>query len=75
MDELGSPGYTEVDGDSGSAPLRIMIDLLSLYLSFFLTKHRASRIIYGATESGRAVASATTGTDTFRIEVKGHEGG
>ena len=74
MSELGSPGYTEVDGPGiGTATAD---DRLSITVPiFFLDKTQNLRITYGATDEGRAVAATTTGTDTFKIEVKGHEGG
>ena len=73
VDRLGTPGYTEVDGlglglataDKSSITVPI----------FFLDKTQSLRITYGATAAGRAVAAASTGTDTFRIEVKGQEKG
>ena len=74
VDELGTPGYTEVDGlglgtatDDGSFSVTVPI--------FFLDKTQSLRITYGATDEGRVVAATVTGTDTFKIEVKGHEGG
>ena len=74
VSELGSPGYTEVDGlGIGTATAD---DRLSITVPiFFLDKTQNLRITYGATDEGRAVAATTTGTDTFKIEVKGHEGG
>ncbi|MYE87693.1 hypothetical protein F4X33_01675, partial [Candidatus Poribacteria bacterium] len=74
VDELGSPGYTEMEGlGLGTATDD---DRFSVTVPIYsLDKTQSIRIIYGATHTGRAVASATTGTDTFRIEVKGHEGG
>ena len=74
VDELGSPGYTEVEGGSFDTPTDD--DRLSVTVPIYsLDKTQSIRIIYGATNEGRAVASATTGTDTFKIEIKGHEGG
>ncbi len=74
VDELGRPGYTEVDGVGLGTPTDD--DRLSITVPiFFLDKTQTLTITYGATETGRAVAAATTGTDTFRIAVKGHEGG
>ena len=72
--ELGSPGYTEVDGlGIGTATAD---DRLSITVPiFFLDKTQSLRITYGATDEGRAVAATATGTDTFKIEVKGHEDG
>ena len=74
VDDLGRPGYTEVDGvgigsatDDDRSSVTVPI--------FFLDKTHTLRITYGAAEAGRVVASATTGTDSFRIEVKGHEDG
>ncbi len=74
VDDLGQPGYTEVDGvglgaatDNDRSSVTVPI--------FFLEKTQTLTITYGATEEGLAVASATTGTDSFRIEVKGSEDG
>ena len=74
VDELGSPGYTEVDGlglgtatDDDKFSITVPI--------FFLDKTQSLRITYGATDEGRVVAATATGTDTFKIEVQGHEGG
>jgi len=74
VDDLGAPGYTEIDGvgiggatDDDRSSVTIPI--------FFLDKTHTLTITYGAAESGRAVASATTGTDSFSIAVKGHEDG
>ncbi len=74
VDELGSPGYTEVDGlglgsstDDDKSSITVPI--------FSLDNTQTVRIIYGATDTGRAVAATTTGTNSFRIEIQGHEGG
>ena len=74
VDNLGRPGYTEVDSvglgtatDNDGYSVTVPI--------FFLDKTHTLTITYGATETGLAVASATTGTDSFRIEVKGSEAG
>ena len=74
VSELGSPGYTEVDGlgiGTATADDRFSVTVPI----FFLDKTQTLRITYGATDEGRAVAATATGTDTFKIEIKGHEGG
>ncbi len=74
VDDAGSPGYTEFEGlglgtatDNGRSSVTVPI--------YTLDRSNTITITYGATDTGRAIASAATGTDTFRIEVKGHEGG
>ena len=72
--ELGRPGYTEVNGVGLGTPTDD--DRLSITVPiFFLDKTNSITITYGATQTGRAVAAATTGTDSFKIEVKGSENG
>ena len=51
VDELGSPGYTEVDG-VGLGTATDDDRSLSPSLSFSLTKHRFLTITYGATDDG-----------------------
>ncbi len=74
VEEVGEPGYTEVEGVGlGSAADD---DKFSVTVPIFsLDKTNSIRITYGATDTGRAVASATTGTDAFRIAIRGHQGG
>ncbi len=74
VEEVGEPGYTEVEGVGlGSAADD---DKFSVTVPIFsLDKTNSIRITYGAAGTGRAVASATTGTDAFRIAIRGHEGG
>ncbi len=74
VEEVGEPGYTEVEGVGlGSAADD---DKFSVTVPIFsLDKTNTIRITYGATGTGRAVASATTGTDAFRVAVRGHQGG
>ena len=73
VDDLGNPGYTEVDG-SGLGT--VAADGFSITVPiFFLDKTQSLTITYGATDEGRAVAATATGTDSFKIEIKGHEGG
>ena len=74
VDDLGRPGYTEVAG--GSLGTATDNDGYSVTVPiFFLDKTQTLTITYGATETGLAVASATTGTSSFRIEVKGSDDG
>ncbi len=74
VEEVGEPGYTEVEGVGlGSAADD---DKFSVTVPIFsLDKTNSIRITYGAAGTGRAVASATTGTDAFRVAIRGHEGG
>ncbi len=74
VEEVGEPGYTEVEGvglgsatDDNKFSVNVPI--------FSLDKTNTIKITYGATGTGRAVASATTGTDAFRVAIRGHEGG
>ncbi len=74
VEEVGEPGYTEVEGVGlGSATddnkFSVTVPIFSL------DKTNTIKITYGATDTGRAVASATTGTDAFRVAIRGHQGG
>ncbi len=74
VEEVSLPGYTEVEGVGlGSVTDD---DKFSVTVPIFsLDKANDIRITYGATEAGRAVASATTGVDAFRFAVRGGEDG
>ncbi len=74
VEEVSLPGYTEVEGVGlGSVTDD---DKFSVTVPIFsLDKANEIRITYGATDAGRAVASATTGVDAFRFAVQGGEGG
>ncbi len=74
VEEVSLPGYTEVDGVGlGSVTDD---DRFSVTVPIFsLDKANEITITYGATDAGRAVASATTGVDAFRFAVRGGEDG
>ena len=74
VEEVGQPGYTEVAGaDIGPATDN---DKYSVTVPIFsLDKTQAITIKYGATDTGRAMASPVVGTDAFKIEIKGHANG
>ncbi len=75
VEEVSLPGYTEVDGVGlGSVTDD---DKFSVTVPIFSLDKEADgiTITYGATEAGRAVASATTGVDAFRFAVRGGEDG
>ncbi len=74
VEEVSLPGYTEVDGVGlGSVTDD---DRFSVTVPIFsLDKANEITITYGATDAGRAVASATTGVDAFRFAVRGGESG
>ena len=73
VSEIGVAGYTEVEGlgvgtveDEGHS---IIVDIFSL------DPGSTIKINYGASASGRAIASATAGESSFRVAVKGHANG
>ena len=74
VEEIGEPGYTEVDGVGlGTATDN---DKFSVTIPIFsLDKANAIKITYGATDTGRAMASTVVGTAAFKIEMKGHANG
>ncbi len=74
VEEVSLPGYTEVEGVGlGSVADD---DKFSVTVPIFsLDKANDIKITYGATDAGRAVASATTGVDAFRFAVRGGESG
>ncbi len=74
VEEVSLPGYTEVEGVGlGSVTDD---DKFSVTVPIFsLDKANEITITYGATDAGRAVASATTGVDAFRFAVRGGEDG
>ena len=74
VEELGTPGYTEVDGDAlGTATddnkFSVTIPIFSL------DKSNSIKIIYGAADTGRAMAPTAVGEAAFKIEMKGHANG
>ncbi len=74
VEEVSLPGYTEVDGVGLGSVMDD--DKFSVTVPIFsLDKANEITITYGATEAGRAVASATTGVDAFRFAVQGGESG
>ena len=73
VDDVGSPGYTELESVGLGTPTANRSSVTVPI--FFLDRSQTITITYGATDAGLAVVSAATGTDSFRIEVQGHEGG
>ena len=72
--EPGLPGYTEVESVGLGAvtvndKFTVIIPIVSLYKGQIIT------IKYGATATGRAMASTVVGPDAFKFEMRGHADG
>ena len=74
VEDPGTPGYTEVDGvalgtttDDNKFSVTIPV--------FSLDKSNSIKIIYGAADTGRAMASTAVGEAAFKIEMKGDANG
>ena len=77
VEEIGSPGFIEVDPKQG-ADLGIATDddkFTVIVPIFSVDKNQMIEIRYGATDTGRAVASPVIGTAAFKIAIKGSADG
>ena len=75
VEEVGMPGYTEVSG-TGLGSAKTVTDRRAVTVPIFsLDKESSITITYGATDTGRAMASTVVGTDAFKVEMKGHANG
>ena len=74
MKKPGLPGYTEVEG-IGLGTVTVNDKFAVIIPIFSLYKDQTLTIKYGATDTGRAMASTVVGTDTFKFEMKGHADG
>ena len=72
--EPGLPGYTEVVG-IGFGTVTVNDNFSVIIPIFSLYKGQTIIIKYGATDTGRAMASTVVGTEAFKFEMKGHADG
>ena len=77
VEEIGMPGFIEVNGLVGASIGTVTDDdkFTVIVPIFSVDKTQMIEIKYGATDTGRAMASTVVGTDAFKIEVQGHANG
>ena len=77
VEEIGMPGFIEVNGKVGASLGTVTDDdkFTVIVPIFSVDKNQMIEIIYGATDTGRAMASTVVGTDSFRIDIKGSASG
>ena len=77
VEEIGMPGFIEVNGLAGASLGTVTDDdkFTVIVPIFSVDKNQMIEIKYGATDTGRAMASPVVGTDAFKIEIQGSADG
>ena len=77
VEEIGIPGFIEVNGLVGASLGTVTDDdkFTVIVPIFSADKTQMIEIRYGATDTGRAMASTVVGTDAFRIDIQGSASG